>query len=148
MSTELVNGIYLIKNTGSGKYLNVWGIDQVGNSRNVNQYDLSAELSQVFWVQKTTTGVLKLSSIIKDANGAYYSLNVNTNTFNANLYKETASNDQDSALAFESVGNGNYKIRVGTKYDGNTYDFDSGKVRANALLVVVMAFLMVIPALA
>ena len=121
MSTELVNGIYLIKNTGSGKYLNVWGIDQVGNSRNVNQYDLSAELSQVFWVQKTTTGVLKLSSIIKDANGAYYSLNVNTNTFNANLYKETASNDQDSALAFESVGNGNYKIRVGTKYDGNTY---------------------------
>lgn len=30
MSTELVNGIYLIKNTGSGKYLNVWGIDQVG----------------------------------------------------------------------------------------------------------------------
>lgn len=81
MSTELVNGIYLIKNTGSGKYLNVWGIDQVGNSRNVNQYDLSAELSQVFWVQKTTTGVLKLSSIIKDANGAYYSLNVNTNTF-------------------------------------------------------------------
>ena len=23
MSTELVNGIYLIKNTGSGKYLNV-----------------------------------------------------------------------------------------------------------------------------
>lgn len=24
MSTELVNGIYLIKNTGSGKYLNVW----------------------------------------------------------------------------------------------------------------------------
>ena len=90
MSTELVNGIYLIKNTGSGKYLNVWGIDQVGNSRNVNQYDLSAELSQVFWVQKTTTGVLKLSSIIKDANGAYYSLNVNTNTFNANLYKETA----------------------------------------------------------
>lgn len=26
MSTELVNGIYLIKNTGSGKYLNVWGI--------------------------------------------------------------------------------------------------------------------------
>ena len=121
MSTELVNGIYLIKNTGSGKYLNVWGIDQVGNSRNVNQYDLSAELSQVFWVQKTTTGVLKLSSIIKDANGAYYSLNVNTNTFNANHYKETASNDQDSALAFESVGNGNYKIRVGTKYDGNTY---------------------------
>lgn len=121
MSTELVNGIYLIKNTGSGKYLNVWGIDQVGNSRNVNQYDLSAELSQVFWVQKTTTGVLKLSSIIKDANGAYYSLNVNTNTFNANLYKESASNDQDSALAFESVGNGNYKIRVGTKYDGNTY---------------------------
>lgn len=121
MSTELVNGIYLIKNTGSGKYLNVWGIDQVGNSRNVNQYDLSAELSQVFWVQKATTGVLKLSSIIKDANGAYYSLNVNTNTFNANLYKETASNDQDSALAFESVGNGNYKIRVGTKYDGNTY---------------------------
>ena len=115
MSTELVNGIYLIKNTGSGKYLNVWGIDQVGNSRNVNQYDLSAELSQVFWVQKTTTGVLKLSSIIKDANGAYYSLNVNTNTFNANLYKETASNDQDSALAFESVGNGNYRIRVGTK---------------------------------
>ena len=26
MSTELVNGIYLIKNTGSGKYLNVWGM--------------------------------------------------------------------------------------------------------------------------
>ena len=121
MSDEFVNGIYLIKNTGSGKYLNVWGIDQVGNNRNVNQYDLSAELSQVFWVQKTATGVLKLSSIITDSNGAYYSLNVNTNTFNANLYKETSSNDSDSALAFENVSNSDYKIHTVSKYAGKVY---------------------------
>lgn len=121
MSTELTNGIYLLKNLGSGKYLNVWGVDQVGNSRNVNQYDLSAELSQVFWVQKTASGVLKLSSIIADSTGSYYALNINTSTYNANLYKEVADNDSDSALVFECVDGSNYRVFLKSLYGGNRY---------------------------
>ena len=121
MSTDLTNGIYLLKNLGSGKYLNVWGVDQVGNSRNVNQYDLSAELSQVFWVQKTASGVLKLSSIIADSTGSYYALNINTSTYNANLYKEVADNDSDSALVFECVDGSNYRVFLKSLYGGNRY---------------------------
>ena len=48
MSEELANKIYLIRNTGSGKYLNVWGIDQVGNNRNVNQYDFVRRIEPAF----------------------------------------------------------------------------------------------------
>lgn len=112
MSEELANKIYLIRNTGSGKYLNVWGIDQVGNNRNVNQYDLSAELSQLFWVQITASGVVKLTSIIKDSGDLYYSLNINGNTNNANLYVETITNDLDSALDFIRVEGNNYRIAL------------------------------------
>lgn len=121
MSEELANKIYLIRNTGSGKYLNVWGIDQVGNNRNVNQYDLSAELSQLFWVQITVSGDVKLTSIIKDSGNLYYSLNINGNTNNANLYVETITNDLDSALDFIQVEGNNYRIAL--KYpraDGST----------------------------
>lgn len=121
MSEELANKIYLIRNTGSGKYLNVWGIDQVGNNRNVNQYDLSAELSQLFWVQITASGVVKLTSVIKDSGNLYYSLNINGNTNNANLYVETITNDLDSALDFIRVEGNNYRIALkNPRADGST----------------------------
>ena len=93
MSENLENGIFLIRNVGSGKYLNIWGTDQVSNSRNVCQYDLLAELNQLFWVQRTNSGVLKLSSIMQDSAQNFYSLNINGSTGNANLYREEASND-------------------------------------------------------
>lgn len=121
MSEELENKIYLIRNTGSGKYLNVWGLDQVGNNRNVNQYELSAELSQLFWIQRTASDEIKLTSIIQDSGKLYYSLNINGNTNNANLYVETITNDLDSAIEFTQVQANNYRIAL--KYpraDGTT----------------------------
>lgn len=121
MSENLVNKIFLLRNNGSRKYLNVWGIDQVGNNRNVNQYDLSAELSQLFWVQKTSSGVYKLSSVIMDSEKHYYSLNINGNTNNANLFEETSTNDVDSALTFEQVQSQDYRIALkDARKDGST----------------------------
>ena len=112
MSENLENGIFLIRNVGSGKYLNIWGTDQVSNSRNVCQYDLLAELNQLFWVQRTNSGVLKLSSIMQDSAQNFYSLNINGSTGNANLYREEASNDVDSAVVFENVEGSHYRIRL------------------------------------
>lgn len=121
MSDALANKIYLLRNTGSGKYLNVWGIDQVGNNRNVNQYDLSAELSQLFWVQKTASGVFKLTSVITGSGATYYSLNINGSTNNANLYMETVTNDMDSSLEFTQVQGDTYRIALKQpRSDGST----------------------------
>lgn len=122
MYENLANKIYLLRNKGSGKYLNIWGTDQAGNNRNVNQYDLSAELNQLFWIQKTpTSGVFKLSSVIQGAGKTYYSLNINGSTNNANLYEETITNDLDSALDFVQVGNQEYRISLqNPRADGTT----------------------------
>lgn len=109
---KLLNGIFLIRNTASGKYLNIWGTDQVGNGRNICQYDLLAELNQLFWVQLTNSAAVKLSSIMKDENGQFYSLNVNGSNMNTNLYREEASNDADSALIFEPVSEDRYRIKL------------------------------------
>lgn len=121
MSENLENGIFLIRNVGSGKYLNIWGTDQVSNSRNVCQYDLLAELNQLFWVQRTNSGVLKLSSIMQDSAQNFYSLNINGSTGNANLYREEASNDVDSAVVFENVEGSHYRIRLERARSNGSY---------------------------
>lgn len=124
MSTSLENGIFLVKNRASGRYLNIWGTDQVGNNRNVCQYDLLAELNQLFWVHRTTNGTLKLRSIIPDENKAFYALNINGSTNNCNLYKDVSSNDSDSGLAFEAISNegGNYyRVKLATARSNGTY---------------------------
>ena len=46
-ATQLkLNGVYMFRNLASGKYLNIYGNDQVSANRNVCQWEASADLSQ------------------------------------------------------------------------------------------------------
>ena len=50
--------------------------------------------------------------IMQDSAQNFYSLNINGSTGNANLYREEASNDVDSAVVFENVEGSHYRIRL------------------------------------
>lgn len=99
------NGVYMFRNLGSGKYLNVYGLDQVSNNRNVCQWDASADLSQLWRVYTNSANNKKLVAFVEGSNNELYSLNVYRSVHkNADIYLDSVSNDPDSAVEFEMLG--------------------------------------------
>ena len=100
-----VNGVYMFRNLASGKYLNVYGNDQVSANRNVCQWEASADLSQLWQLYKNGANHYKIASVMRDSSKRLYTLNVYRSVHkNADIYIESTSNDPDSAVEIETFG--------------------------------------------
>lgn len=102
-ATQLkLNGVYMFRNLASGKYLNIYGNDQVSSNRNVCQWEASADLSQLWRFYEDENLSKKLISVIKGSSGQLYGLNIYRSIHkNTDIYVETPTNIVDSSIDIE-----------------------------------------------
>ena len=105
-ATQLkLNGVYMFRNLASGKYLNIYGNDQVSSNRNVCQWEASADLSQLWRFYEDENLSKKLISVIKGSSGQLYGLNIYRSIHkNTDIYVETPTNIVDSSIDIECLG--------------------------------------------
>ena len=92
---------YHIKNNtiaGDYVYLNLYGTGGVYASRDVTVYPRTTSDDQVWYITKKVRDVKKVYNNRTDTSGNRYTLNINTNTNNCNVYPDYSSNDADSRV--------------------------------------------------
>ena len=95
----------MFRNLASGKYLNIYGNDQVSSNRNVCQWEASADLSQLWRFYEDENLSKKLISVIKGSSGQLYGLNIYRSIHkNTDIYVETPTNIVDSSIDIECLG--------------------------------------------
>ena len=103
------SGIYTIKNTGTGKFLNIYGnnVTTLSNHQNVCLWSGSGTNEQKWYVSSVGSGVF-IKSIIDYS----YGLNVyrTGNPWNCDLFP-VSGNETDAMVDFISV-NGGYRIKL------------------------------------
>ena len=81
-----------------GQYLNLEGSGSAYKNRNVTVYSYTSDDDQYWYIQNRGNG-LKVYSAKSDAQGNAYTLNINTQTYNCNIYPDMASNNSDSQVS-------------------------------------------------
>ena len=81
-----------------GQYLNLEGSGAAYKNRNVTIYTYTNDDDQCWYIQNRGNG-LKVYSAKSDAQGNAYTLNMNTKTYNCNIYPDIASNNSDSQVS-------------------------------------------------
>ena len=92
---------YHIKNNtiaGDYVYLNLYGTGGVYASRDVTVYPRTTSDDQVWYITNKVRDVKKVYNSRTDTSGNRYTLNINTNTNNCNVYPDYSSNDADSRV--------------------------------------------------
>ena len=86
---------YHIKNNtiaGDYVYLNLYGTGGVYASRDVTVYPRTTSDDQVWYITNKVRDVKKVYNSRTDTSGNRYTLNINTNTNNCNVYPDYSSN--------------------------------------------------------
>ena len=83
---------------GDYVYLNLYGTGGVYASRDVTVYPRTTSDDQVWYITNKVRDVKKVYNNRTDTSGNRYTLNINTNTNNCNVYPDYSSNDADSRV--------------------------------------------------
>lgn len=101
---DVSGGKFHIQNTNTSLYLNLDGSGDAYKNRNVNVYGWTSDDDQYWYIEDRGNGVkVYTAKNGADANG--YTLNMNTSTYNCNIYPDVSDNNGDSQV--ETKGNQN-----------------------------------------
>lgn len=100
-TVDVWGGKFHIQNTNTAKYLNLDGSGDAYKNRNVNVYSYTTDDDQNWFIEDRGNGV-KVYTAKNGADTNGYTLNMNTITYNCNIYPDVSDNNGDSQV--ETIG--------------------------------------------